>query len=402
MLLFEKMMNKMKILKNWSLFGSLLLFCMCQQQFKPTNLSTYQLINNGRYPIKIQHTATNSTDTYFKIYDQEEAKSYLAQRLNDSTLLFLAEQPNFISSDAIQIEAINRPLFDDQIQIQKTTTGLTVTKNSKPVLGYQIAEKLPKGKAEHYKRSGFIHPLYSPRGKILTDDFPEGHTHQHGVFFAFVNTMYKGKKLDFWNQHQGTGTIEFSTLHHYQSGPVFGEFETEQNHISLKHGVVLKENWKVIIYNTEPYRIEIHTTLQNVSADTLFVKDYHYGGMAFRGAKEWNKVDSLHFQSEPDFQTSEGKDRVTANHSRPLWSSLNGLIDGEKAGLALLGHPSNFRYPEPVRIHPTMPYYCIAPMVGEQFSIAPKGIFSGNYTYLNYDGVVPTDLLNKVVKTLGE
>ena len=390
----------MNILKKWTLFGSLLFFCTCHQPLKPTNSVTYQLINNGQFPIKIPITTSNNSKRYFKIIDKRQAKNYPAQRLNDSTLLFLVADPNFKISDAIHIEESNRPFSDNQIQIKKTTDALIVTKNNQPVLTYQITEKLPEGKASHYKRGGFIHPLYSPNGKILSDDFPEGHTHQHGIFFAFVNTTFKNEKLDFWNQHQSTGTIEFSKLNNYQSGPVFGIFETEQNHISLTQGVILKEKWQVIIYNTEPYRLEIQTTLQNVSTDTLFINDYHYGGMAFRGAKAWNTKDSLHFQNEPTFRTNEGKDRIAANHSRPLWSALSGLIDGEHVGVVMLGHSNNFRHPQPIRIHPSMPYYCSAPMVGKQFSIAPNGIFEGNYTYLSFDGILPTGFLNELVKTL--
>ena len=219
-------------------------------------------------------------------------------------------------------------------------------------------------------------------------------------FLPFVNTTYKGEKLDFWNQQQQTGKIKFGELMNYESGPVFGRFETIQNHVSLKHSTILKEKWEVTIYNKAPYRIDIQTTLKSVATDTLFINDYHYGGMAFRGTKAWNAADSLHFQNEPAFHTNEGKNRQAANHSRPLWSAMNGLIDDKKVGVAILSHPSNFRYPEPIRIHPTMPYYCVAPMVGQAFFIPPNGIFKANYTYLSYDGEVPVEVLNELAEFL--
>lgn len=373
---------------------------MCHQQLKTADTASFEFVKDGQYPIKIKLPASANSFSYFKVQDNQQQKMYPAQRLDDSTVLFLAKNSQFNITKDIQVVSSDNSFLKNEINIEKSVNTLLVTKNNKPVLNYQITQKLPTGKPEYYKRGGFIHPLYSPNGKILTDDFPEGHTHQHAVFFAFVNTTYKGEKLDFWNQHQQTETIEFEELMNYESGPVFGRFETMQNHVSLKYGTILKEKWKVTIYNTEPYRIAIQTTLQSVATDTLFINDYHYGGMAFRGAAAWNVVDSLHFQNEPTFHTNEGKNRQAANHSRPLWSAMNGLINGKKTGVAILGHPTNFRYPEPIRIHPSMPYYCVAPMVGQAFAIPPNGIFKANYTYVSYDGEVPVETLNELAEFL--
>lgn len=390
-------MTKQLLVKGLFL-GALLLFCACQHKPRQIDASSYPLIRNGPYPVTLPAPSGQDSSTYFLIIEPKQEKKYIAQRWNDSTLLFLADRPDFSISDDLQIQTLNGQLLDHQVKIAKTSQSLEVTKDNKPVLSYQIAEKLPEGKTPYYKRGAFIHPLYSPNGKILSDDFPEGHMHQHGLFFAFVNTIFKGEKLDFWNQQQETGTIQFSKLINYKSGPVFGQFQTEQDHISLKHGVVLKERWVVTIYNTEPYRIDIQTTLKNVSTDTLFIQDHRYGGMAFRATKAWNKEDPIHFQNASNFYTNEAKNRAAANHSRPLWSALTGLIEGQNAGVALFGHPTNFRYPEPIRIHPEMPYFCIAPMVGEAFAIAPKDVFLGTYTFFSFDGALPTDFLNEVVQ----
>ena len=385
----------MNLLKKSFLLACIISFWTCHQSLKIVTTTSFELVTDGQYPIKIKLPSSIKSFPYMQIQDKQQQKMYPAQRLDDSTFLFLATNRQFKVTEAIQIVPSDKSL-KEEINIEKSTDALLVTKHNKPILKYQMTEQLPLGKLEYYKRGGFIHPIYSPNGTILTDDFPAGHTHQHAVFFAFVNTSYKEEKLDFWNQHQQTATIEFDSLINYESGPLFGRFETIQNHISLKYGPILKEKWEVIIYNTVPYRIDIQTTLQSIATDTLFVKEYHYGGMAFRGAKAWNAVDSLHFQNEPDFYTHEGKNRQAANHSRPLWSAMNGLIDGKKAGVAILGHPSNFRYPEPIRIHPTMPYYCVAPMVGQAFVIPPNGAFQATYTYLSYDGAVPVEALDEL------
>ena len=373
---------------------------MCKQQNNQSKYAHFSVVKDGQFPTSIPYSMSNDKNANHKVISTFNEKIYSAQKWNDSTLVILADKANYDHTQDLIIEVSDQAFFANEINIKKTTKALQITKDDKPILDYQFTEHVPEGKEPHFKRGGFIHPVYSPSGNITSDDFPEGHTHQHGLFFAFVNTTFKGEKLDFWNQQDKTGIVEFSKILNFASGPVFGNFQTEQNHISIKHGLVLKENWKVIIYNTEPFRIELETTLTNVSSDTLFINDYHYGGMAFRGAKEWNAIDSLNFQNEPSFHTNEDKNRIAANHSRPMWSALSGLINGKESGLAIFSHPTNFRYPEPIRIHPQMPYFCIAPMVGEKFSIAPNEFFKGNYTLISYEGSLPSALLNEIATNL--
>lgn len=392
------MKYKVNFLTNWSWLLVVAILCSCQSE--ASKYAKYSAVDNGHFPTKIQYASQDPDNMFYEVVDIKNEEIYPAQAINDSTILFLARNANSALRQDLKVVESNEPFFENSIHITKNQDALQVTRNGKAVLAYQMTEQLPAGNEAHFKRGGFIHPIYSPNGKILSDDFPVGHTHQHGVFFAFVNTTYKGEKLDFWNQMDATGKVEFSKINGFESGPVYGKFQSEQKHSSIKHGLVLNEIWNVTIYNTEPYRIELETTLTNVSTDTLFIEDYRYGGMAFRGAKEWSSVDSMNFQNEPKFSTSEGTDRIAANHSRPHWSAFDGLIDGKNAGLAMLGHPSNFRYPEPIRIHPSMTYFCIAPMVGERFYVAPNDSFHGNYTLISFDGALPVSLLDKITNNL--
>lgn len=355
------------------------------------------IVKDGPHPQFLDLSAENSHYTYFKIEDLKNQKIYPAQKWNNHQIIFFSTEKSLPNKKELKIVCGNQPFFEDKVKIteDKNTGDLAISKANKLVFKYQVSKKLPHKAAKHYERSGFIHPFYSPKGKILTDGFPEGHTHQHGVFFAFVNTTYKGEKVDFWNQHQGTGTIAHTKVINYQSGSVYAHLVTEQAHISIKHDTLLKEIWDLKIYNTEPFRVDLETTIHSVAADTLFINQYHYGGMAARGTKVWNKVDSLNFQNEPVFISSEEKDRVAANHSRPTWSGLQGLIDGKNSGLILMGNPSNYRFPEPVRIHPTMPYFCLAPMVENGFFIPPNGVFKANYALISFDEEVPIDFLSK-------
>lgn len=51
-----------------------------------------------------------------------------------------------------------------------------------------------------------------------------------------------------------------------------------------------------------------------------------------------------------------------------------------------LDHPDNFRFPQSVRLHPTKPYFCFAPMVDGPFEIGPQQTYTSKYRFYVYDG----------------
>ncbi len=273
--------------------------------------------------------------------------------------------------------------------LEKTETGLEISGNERPIVTYNTATlSPPEGLPDYYQRSGFIHPFYSPGGKILTDGFPAGHTHQHGIFFAWVNTTYRGDFTDFWNQQKETGTVAFRELEASGSGPVYTHFQARHEALSLKHGPVLDETWTVKTYAIPSYNIIDLTVRQKIiGSDTLFVNKYHYGGMGIRMAAEMNQVDSTRYTGPMQVLTSEGiTNRDSANHSRPNWTAAYGQIDNGTAGVALFDHPSNFRSPQPVRVHPSMPYFVLTPMVEDAFELVPGEEYEFSYRILSFDG----------------
>jgi hypothetical protein len=222
----------------------------------------------------------------------------------------------------------------------------------------------------------------------LTDGFPAGHTHQHGIFYAWVNTTYRGDFTDFWNQQKETGTVAFRELTDSGSGPVYAHFATKHEALSLEHGPVLAETWETETYAIPDYHvIDLTVGQQIIGSDTLFINKYHYGGMGLRMTAEWNEVDSVNYTGPMQVITSEGiTHRDSANHTRPNWTAVYGPIDGSTSGVALFDHPSNFRFPQPVRVHPSMPYFVLAPMVEDAFELVPGEEYRFSYRILSFDG----------------
>jgi hypothetical protein len=295
---------------------------------------------------------------------------------------------------------------------------LTVAVNGKHVLQYNLTTvDPPAGMDPVYRRSGHIHPIWTPAGKIVTDEFPVDHPHQHGLFAAWVATTFEGRHVDFWNQGGKTGTVEHASLDAATSGDVFAEFTATLRHVDLSAPdgpkAALNETWTVRVYANAPNASDPDASSVRVAAARIFLFDiesrqtcagdspltlneYHYGGMAFRGAADWFK------QPEHDFLTSEGKTRVDGNHTRPNWVCEHGLVGGSPCCVVVMSHPSNVRSPQPVRLHPDKPYFVFTPPVLGEFQIRPGEEYVARYRYVVHDGPVDTELYERLWRDYAE
>ena len=258
--------------------------------------------------------------------------------------------------------------------------------SGKPVLTYH-AETVnpPEGMDRIYARSGFIHPLYSPSGKVLTDDFPVGHVHQHALFSAWTRATFKHEVVDFWNQHGGTGSSE-----HVSVGAV-GEssFEVNLQQISNLNGPAIKEHWVVNVKDrSDPFVIDIDVEQECATSEEVYLHPYKYGGFGFRGSSHWNEEDEEDFEGPMKVLTSDGiADIEESNHTRPRWVAVYGPIEGTDSGAVIMNHPTSFRHPQPVRVHPEMPYFVFSPVVAGSFILKPGMTYNANYRIVTFDGV---------------
>lgn len=330
------------------------------------------------------------------------------QYLENAEWIFLPDRP-IAAGEAFDMLIKQREReSSERIEINVNDSALTVAIGHQPVLVYNTAIKLEQGIQKYYQRSGFIHPAYSPAGQILTDDFPEGHRHQHGIFFAWVNTIFQQNKADFWNQQHQTGTILFDSLISYRSGPVFAEFITRQRHIALQGTdtvPVLSEQWTLRVYNlTDYFMWDIQVLQENISDSTLSILPYHYGGMAFRGSAEWNDTTAIEGveltgPGEGGFLTSEGKSRIGGNHTRPQWVSMFGKVNEIPVNMTVIQSQTNPGAPHHVRIHPTMPYFCYVPVVEDGFEMNPGDLYKSSYRVLVFNDLSDTTLINTLYKS---
>lgn len=283
-----------------------------------------------------------------------------------------------------------QPVFAGDLELKETEANIRVTLRGKPVLEYVKTERPPPEDIKpHFRRSGYIHPVFTPTGQEITGDFPADHAHQHALFFAWTKAGFDGKTVDFWNQAKDLGKIEFREV-------VELKREEQQVSFSVKHAFTvgaddkrvdaLHEIWTVTVHHTpdDHFLFDIESTQQCATDKPVSLGKYHYGGMAFRGNFQWLKENEDQSIAPGDlvYLTSEGKDRWKGNHTRPNWVAFSGKIDGQDATAAVFCSPKNFRAPQHVRIHPNKPYFCFSRMVEDPFKITPGEKYVSRYRYL--------------------
>lgn len=273
------------------------------------------------------------------------------------------------------------------VQVKQDSGKLEIAVGGAPAIAYQMdKEALPRPDiAAHYKRAGYIHPVYSPSGKIVTDDYRPRREHHHGIWSPWTKTSFQGRTPDFWNTHQSAATVEFAGLDWTWSGPVHGGFVARQKMVDSTGPApvtALNETWEVTVYNVPNARVfDILLTQVCATNSPLYLPEYHYGGMGLRGSSEWLGRD------KPAILTSDGvTDRVKAHTNKMRWLHIGGTVQGTMTGIAMMGHPDNFRAPQPVRVADGEPFFCFAPSQGGDWKIEPGKPYVARYRYVVADG----------------
>ena len=187
-----------------------------------------------------------------------------------------------------------QPVFAADLELTETAEKIRVTLRGKPVLEYVKTEKpVPAGIEPHFRRSGYIHPVYTPTGQEITGDFPADHAHQHALFFAWTMAEFDGKKADFWNQAKNLGRIEFREV-------VELKREEQQVSFSVKHAFTvgagdkrvdaLHEIWTVTVHHTtdDHFLFDLASVQECATAKPLKLPKYEYGGST-SGAPQRNE-----------------------------------------------------------------------------------------------------------------
>jgi hypothetical protein len=297
----------------------------------------------------------------------------------------------------------------DWVTASADQKAITLGYHSMEILRYQCAvQEPPAGVDPLYRRSAFIHPLWSPAGTVLTRIQPSDHYHHYGIWNPWTVTHVEGQEVDFWNLAKGQGTVRFAGVLSTTSGPVYGGFAVRQEHVVLggpgKDKTAIHEVWDVraspcTLGGRLVWVVDLVTTLDNALNDPIDLPSYRYGGgIGFRATDDWTAENC-------QVLTSEGKVRQDADGTRARWCDVHGgNLPG--SGVVFMSHPANFEHPEPMRVWPAdiikdkgYFFFEFSPIRLKGWSLEPGKESVLRYRMVVYDGTLDAGTCEALWKT---
>jgi hypothetical protein len=272
--------------------------------------------------------------------------------------------------------------------------ALVIHSGDKNLLQYYFKTVYPpKGIDTAYKRSGFIHPLWSPHGQVLTRIQPPDHYHHYGIWNPWTHVEYEGDTVDFWNINSRQGTVRFANFVSVENGPVFSEFGALHEHVVFKktgkEKVSMNELQNVRVYdpgeNQDFFIVDFNIQMNCADESPVKLLEYRYAGLGWRTTEKWDNKNSM-------VLTSEGKTRKDADGSKARWCIVQGEIDNDYAGVVMMSFPTNYNYPEPLRIWPENQFvrgdmfanFC--PTKDMDWLLSPRKNYALKYRFLVFNG----------------
>ncbi len=188
------------------------------------------------------------------------------------------------------------------------------------VLHFNYAPQLPPDSAidPTYRRSTYIHPLFSLDGHIITDDFPADHPHHHGIWWGWPLVNTRGTTVSNWAPTTPSLHHHFIRLTDKQEGQTLS-FTTETDWVLDTKTTVAKEWATITIHPRQPHsrRIEIDLKIDALGGPLTLQgapeQNKGYGGLSFRGAPDLKRVPIL---------TDEGSSDTDLVYVTRRWISL--------------------------------------------------------------------------------
>lgn len=339
------------------------------------NLVLYESTASGEKVIPCQIESGHSAQLWF-ILNGISAK-------NSTRKFVLKKEENSVS-------------VKNMVSLKKDYKDLSLTVNEKPILNYRYAVTFPPdGVNPIFKRSGFIHPLWSPGGEVLSRIQAPDHYHHYGIWGPWTVTHIDERHVDFWNLASGEGTVKFAGFLSEAEGAVYSGFKALQQHIDFgakgPDQIAMNEILDVRAWNLGEgvWMIDYTTSLNSPLKNGIMLDAYRYGGgIGFRATEKWTKDNCT-------VLTSDHKTRVDADGSYARWCMVEGesAVEKGRSGILFLSHPSNRMHPEPMRVWPLDAnggrgdmYFEFVPIRHDDWKLEPKQNYTLKYRMIVFDG----------------
>jgi hypothetical protein len=205
----------------------------------------------------------------------------------------------------------------------------TLLEDGKPVLTYNEGVQLPEGVPKDRARCCYVHPLYTPGGTVLTDDFPKDHYHHRGLFWAWPVVRTDSGTHDLWMmrgiRHKGHSIL------------TRGPQAISVNHWLAGEKQVAREQVTITAHpaNGTSRDIDLEVRLEAVGGPLTIAgtteQGKSYGGVSARFAPRTDTV------IRTDKGVLEKDDDLTAYR----WAEMEATYNGRRALLRITPDPAN-------------------------------------------------------------
>jgi hypothetical protein len=226
---------------------------------------------------------------------------------------------------------------------KETDQGIELLENGNPVFFYQ---RKPKSLTGQYIYTNYLHPLYSIKGDILTEEFPPDHPYHRGIFWTWHQLYVDNNSLgDGWiNDGISQDVVNVQTEKSKDRAQVNLEVMWKSSTFQ-KGKPFMTEHTTIIVHQLESNirKIDFEITLKPMvpgfqiggSAD-----EKGYGGFCAR----IKLPNGLIFTSENGSTTPQDL-QIKAGPWMDFSADFGN--NSEVSGLTILCHPSTPNYPEP-------------------------------------------------------
>jgi hypothetical protein len=228
-------------------------------------------------------------------------------------------------------------LSADDAAVEKFDGGVHVTLGGKPFTDYLIKTG-PKP---------IIWPILGPSGKEMTRNYPmklvqgEKRDHPHQRSLWFTHGSING--IDFWSEIPGAGKVVHRDFLKCEAAGPTATITTVNDWLAAD-GKKQCEDTRTVTFRGDDQRrmIDFDITLKATEGTVVF-GDTKEGTMGLRVP---TALDARQLTGPGgEIVNSEGQKDGAAWGKPAAWVDYHGVLDGEPVGVAILNHPSSFRFP---------------------------------------------------------
>jgi Family of unknown function (DUF6807) len=222
-----------------------------------------------------------------------------------------------------------------EITAEKSPAGVAVKVDGKPFTEYLV-------------KSGskpILWPVIGPTGKLMTRSWPmdasvssetdRDHPHQRSLWFTHGDV----NGIDFWSE--GRGRIEHREFVKVEGGPQ-AVIVTKNDWLSPDGSKLICQDERTFTFGADADSRWIDVAIDiKATAGPVVFGDTKEGSFGVRTASSM-RVDS---KKGGKIVNSEGQTNLAAWGQPAAWVDYHGPVDDETLGIAILNHPTSFRFP---------------------------------------------------------